>query len=318
MERRRIVVLVLALTALKAAAFTDTLVVDALWIGNSFTAKYVLPNSLRTMFRGAPDDTYISLRNTEKIEWGQTLKYHYQSTDAYQTLLDGDFDIVVLQDFPRTGGAGDAQDLAEYGGLFVDAALQKGVTPVVFWTWPSEANQDYLDDLIELYESFCADRDVMVAPANAAWRHVFDTDPSYPLYNDDALHQSQYGHYLNLCVFYSIFKEFSPEGNTYRVWGEFPSAPLTPIAVDTATYLQAQAWAVVDSMLGPFATSAADFSVAHTGAAQAVLRARVSVFTSATALPGRVFMLNGACAGPVHGRTLAPAGVVIRNDEPTY
>ena len=248
----------LAVVCLRAMglAFTDTFVIDALWIGNSFTAKYVLPNSLRTMFRGAPDETYISLRNTERIEWGQDLKYHYENTDAYQTLTSGSFDYVVLQDFPYTGSATERQDLDHYGSLFVDAAHASGAVPIIFYTWPPEANKAHLQDIIDMYEAFCAQREVMVAPASVAWRHIFGQAPSYPIYNDDALHQSPYGHYLNLSVFYSIFKEFSAEGNAYRVWGEYPSAPLTQISADTAAYLQAQAWAVVDSMLGPFATAA--------------------------------------------------------------
>jgi hypothetical protein len=240
-----------------AAAFTDTVIVSALWIGNSFTAKYVLPNSLKTMFRGARDNTYILMNNTEKIEWGENLKYHYESTDAYQALMDGDFDYVILQDFPYSSSASEQQNLIQYGGLFVDGALRKGTIPVIFWTWPPESNRSQLGAFVQMYESFCAARDVMIAPVNAAWRHVFGQHPDYPLYNEDELHQSPYGHYLNLCVFYSVFKRSSSEGITYRNWGEYPSAPLTQIAVDTAAYLQAQAWAVVDSMLGPFTTAVA-------------------------------------------------------------
>ncbi len=313
--------LLVVLAAGACAAFTDTTIVSALWIGNSFTAKYVLPNSLKTMLRGAPDNTYIIMNNTEKIEWGQNLKYHYESTDAFQTLVNGDFDYVILQDFPYSSSAGEQQNLNEYGELFVNAAIQSGATPVMFWTWPPEANKSQLGDFVQMYESFCATRDVMIAPANVAWRHVFTQHPNYPLYNEDQLHQSQYGHYLNLCVFFSVIKQLSAEGITYRIWGEYPSAPPTLMAADTATYLQAQAWAVVDSMLGPFSTA-----VRHGGQPQRVSQQPASGLAPVVMLGGRclqrgidptarLVLPNGA-ALPVAAGTRVPGFAVAGHTEP--
>jgi hypothetical protein len=270
------------------AAFTDTVVVSALWIGNSYTAKYVLPNSLRTMFRGARDGTYILMNNTEKIEWGEDLKYHYESTDALQTLTNGDFDYVILQDFPGSTDAAQQQKLEQYGSLFVNAAIQSGAVPVIFWTWPAEYNRSQLNGYVQMYEDFCDGRDVMIAPVNAAWRHVFGQRPDYPLYNDDELHQSPYGHYLNLCVFYSVFRRSSPEGITYRNWGEYPSAPLTQIAADTAAYLQAQAWAVVDSMLGPFTTAAGRQAGRHRAAVPGAPQLRPLLVAGPNSVPAHL------------------------------
>jgi hypothetical protein len=280
-----------------APSFSDTLVLDALWIGNSFTAKYVLPNSLRTMFRGAPGSTYISLRNTERIQWGQNLKYHYDSTDAYDTLLHGNFDHVVLQDFPGDNSAASQQNLQQYGTLFVNAALSVGTVPVIFWTWPPY-DRTRLDAFIQMYDAFCAGKNVVKAPVNVAWRRVFHEHPDYPLYNDDGLHQSQYGHYLNLCVFYSVFEKISPVGNTYRVWGEYPTAPLTLMSADTAAYLQAQAWAVVDSVLGPFASGVARPAVLPASAPARASRAYTVVQNAESwwlqARPAELLLLNGA------------------------
>jgi len=309
--------LVALLSSTVSGAFTDTVVVSALWIGNSYTAKYVLPNSLRTMFRGARDNTYILMNNTEKIEWGQDLKYHYESTDAFQTLVNGDFDYVILQDFPGSTAASEKQKLDQYGSLFVNAAIQRGTVPVVFWTWPAEYNRSQLDGYIAMFEDFCDGRDVMASPVNAAWRHVFGQHPDYPLYNDDELHQSPYGHYLNLCVFYSVFKHSSPTGITYRNWGEYPSAPLTQIAADTAAYLQAQAWAVVDSMFGPFTTAARRQSAplrvrTRADCAWVSLVGTARTGAPADVVPALLFRPNGAVLGESSAARCPAAGYYVR------
>jgi hypothetical protein len=304
-----------ASSCLAAPSFSDTLVLDALWIGNSFTAKYVLPNSLRTMFRGAPGRTYISLRNTERIEWGQNLSYHYNSTDALDTLLHGNFDYVMLQDFPGDNSAASQQNLQQYGTLFVNAALSVGTVPVIFWTWPPY-DRTQLDAFIQMYDTFCAGKNVVKAPVNVAWRRVFQQRPDYPLYNDDGLHQSQYGHYLNLCVFYSVFEKISPVGNTYRVWGEYPAAPLTLMAADTAAYLQAQAWAVVDSVLGPFASGVARPAVlparapVHSSRAYTVVQSAESWRLQAR--PAELLLLNGALVAQRGGGLGAAACHLVR------
>jgi hypothetical protein len=174
------------------------------------------------------------------VRSGAPLRTLWKYTEARDTIVEGDYDVVVLQDaLPLT----DVDTFHEYTRMFVEETRESGAEPVLFMTWPRRAffttEETTMEEISQAHRDIAAELGVDVAPVGFAWQRAMEGRPELDLYDTDKIHPSIYGSYLAVSVIYATVFGASPVGLAY-----LPSEN-EGVTEEEAAFLQRVAWETV-------------------------------------------------------------------------
>jgi hypothetical protein len=205
---------------------------SVLFLGNSYTYTGNLPGTLYSLAL-AGGDTIVYDSNTPG---GYTFEGHSTNATSLSKIASRNWDFVVLQEqsqipsFPPSQVASICYPFAE---VLVDSIRSnfECSEPIFFMTWGRRdgdqsncANYPPLctfegmnGRLRESYLEMTVDNNTTVAPCGAAWHRMWETNATFwnGLYSGDGSHPSNWGTYLNACVFYATIFRKSPVGIPY-------------------------------------------------------------------------------------------------------
>jgi hypothetical protein len=173
-----------------------------LFVGNSYTYGYNLPHIVSIISEGTP----VKLRTRKSVIGGASLKEHWLGGRQLQTrdmIADGNFDVVVLQDFSMA--AMNATDTSlKYMQLLCDLIRSSGGQPYLFNTWAREKIPQYQDEIDAMYGKAAEEFHATRVPVGPAWELAMDLRPSAGLFTSDGSHPNELGTMLTASVFVRV------------------------------------------------------------------------------------------------------------------
>lgn len=204
--------------------------VEALFLGNSYTAVNDLPQ-LIAQLANASNDVLLYQSN---CPGGATFNTHCTNGTSISQITSQKWDVVILQaqsQEPAFPPAQVAQQTLPYA-LILDSIIHQNdsCTKTIFYeTWgrkygdatncpfypPICTYSGMQDRLKASYKLFADTCKALLAPAGEAWRQSIALDSSLNLYQGDNSHPSMEGSYLTACVFYEVLFNKSVVNNSF-------------------------------------------------------------------------------------------------------
>ena len=225
-----------------------------LFIGNSYTARNALAETVRQLALSAGDTLIYDVHSPG----GQRFQDHATNPTVYSKMRAQDWDYVVLQGQSQEPSWPDLQVNAQvkpYVNQLVDSiyAITKCAIPMFYMTWGRKNGDAFncaswppvctylgMDSILRKnYLDFAISRDGEASPVGAVWRQIREDYPSIELYTPDESHPSIAGTYAAAATFYASIFHKDPTLCSF-------------ITVDTATAGQIKRTArdvVLDSLL---------------------------------------------------------------------
>ncbi len=192
----------------------DTLRV--LFVGNSYTYFWNLPQTVQTM---ASADKAVVLIARQSTAGGTTWKQHWEGDKGLESrkhITEGTWDFVVLQNHSLST-LDNLDQFMEYGGKFINLVKAQGATPILYMTWARAHNPLMQSKISEGYRALGEKHGVEVVPIGEIWEKSRQLRPNLTLYDPDGSHPSTIGTYLTACAFYSFFMEKPATGLPKRI-----------------------------------------------------------------------------------------------------
>ena len=212
-----------------------------LFLGNSFTQyNGGIALTLRELAASAgkaPPPVFDQV-----TRFGATWAELWGVTTAVDTIRQGNWDYVVLQDYSRAATLY-RSEMDQYGHRFATEIRGAGAQPLYFTTWAREDEPKTQRLITGAYATVAAANHAAVVPVGVAWAASLHGRPRLTLHMPDKKHPTPAGTYLSGCVFYAVLYNQSPHGLTPRV-ADGTTAYIDLDEAD-ATYLQDVAWATV-------------------------------------------------------------------------
>jgi len=213
------VIIILLLVCLPA--FADDL--NILFIGNSYVYINELPDVLEDMLEADGIQAHVEMA----VGPGYQLSQHANSQKTLNTISDGKWDFVILQEQSTLPIIAEDRQREMIPAIqILDRTIKKtGAQTMLFMTWGrrdglsnlgSRGFNQMQDKLSSAYWEAGRRVDAIVAPVGEAWRQARIQKPYFPLWNDDGSHLSNSGTYLTACVFFYVITEQTPVGNQYK------------------------------------------------------------------------------------------------------
>jgi hypothetical protein len=187
-----------------------------LFIGNSYT---FYNRGIDRQLKGlAP-----AMRTKLIAEGGYTLEAHWRAGKALQSIQQGGWDYVVLQEQSQRPVLSQPQFM-EFAVKFEAEIQQSGAQTVLLMTWESPESIPRgvtTANLAAAYNLAGAKLGAKVAPAGLAFARALRERPDLSLYSPDG-HPTMYGTYLAACALYGTITGQSPLGIAYTPRGITP------------------------------------------------------------------------------------------------
>jgi len=170
-----------------------------LFVGNSYTYGYNLPHIVSIISA----ETSTKLNTRKSVIGGASLKEHWQGGRELQTLhkiADGDFDVVVLQDFSMSA-MNNPDTTLKYVKLFSDYIRGHGAKVYLFNTWAREKVPQFQAEIDDMYKKAARENGAIRVPVGPAWELALDLRPSVDLFTSDGSHPNELGTMLSASVF---------------------------------------------------------------------------------------------------------------------
>lgn len=202
-----------------------------LFIGNSYT---YYNEGLAWMFSSVTESTSenYGVQVHSITGGGLTLQNHFETPSTIETILNGNWDIVVLQEQSQMPIL-DTETFLTYATKLDSVIDLSGAQTCFFMTWAREYDQNQITGLSSAYLQAGEELNALVVPVGLVYNYVFEVNHEIDLYMDDSSHPSIQGTYLAaLCFFQSLFNENAQ------------TATFIPQGINTqdANYLQEAAW----------------------------------------------------------------------------
>ena len=200
--------------ALLAFCSLQTLAQDAappkriLFVGNSFTYFYNLPQVVAAMAASQG----VSLETRQSTVGGSNLEQHWKEEKGTQTrrlLEEQGWDYVVFNNHSLSA-IDHPESFMEYGRKFAGLVREKGAEPIFMMTWAYKSNPLMQDRITEMYLRLAEETGADYVPAGPLFASVRALRPDLELFFDDK-HPSSNGTYLLGLAF---FKYFSGKGTS--------------------------------------------------------------------------------------------------------
>lgn len=197
-------VLLVAFFAQNSFAQTEKDTIRVLFVGNSFTYYYNLPQVVTAMSTYS-DKVYIDSRHS--LVGGSTLSQHLnqeKGTKTVDILNKQNFDYVVinhhsLATFENT------DSFYEDSKRMVELVRSKNAIPVFMMTWAYHSNPLMINTISVAYENMGKKLGVDVVPCGLLFSEVRKWRPDLDMYDDDDKHPTKHGTYLNGLTFFKYF-----------------------------------------------------------------------------------------------------------------
>ncbi len=217
----RLAVLILAslpLLAQNEAIKTDE-PLRVLFLGNSYTYYNALPDMVMALSNSTPGRR---IEGKGVTRGGATLQDLWHLTNALETLRNGTWDYVVLQDQSMLGesyvdgkwGINEPNGLLRWVRIWNAEIQRKNAKTILFLTWGRKAYPEFQTGLNFAYAEAAREISATIAPAGLAWKRIRETQPQIELFDADGTHPSPAGTYLTACVFVEILMGKTCEGAT--------------------------------------------------------------------------------------------------------
>ena len=230
--------------------------IDALFIGNSYTASNNLPQLIADVALSV-GDTFAFGQN---LIGGATLQVHASNGNTLQQISEGPWDYVVIQaqsqepSFPIAQVQANTFPYAAQLNDSIEANQPCGET-MFYMTWgrengdanncpffPPLCTYEGMDSMLRMrYEMMAAMNDAELAPVGAVWRYIRENHPSISLYTGDGSHPSPKGSYVAACTFYTAIFRKDPTLITYDFINA-TDAMIIRNAVKTIVYDDLSTW----------------------------------------------------------------------------
>ncbi|MCK4745588.1 MAG: hypothetical protein KAT15_01060 [Bacteroidales bacterium] len=192
-----------------------------LFVGNSYTYG----NNLAHIVSIISEGTGTKLVTRKTVIGGAHLWEHWNGDRELETkeiIANGDFDIVVLQDYSMSG-IDTPDSTLKYVKLFASYIEQNGAETYLFNTWARKKVPQYQVEIDELYTRAAIENDVVRVPVGPAWELAMDIRPTIGLFTSDGSHPTALGTLLTAYIFVKA------------ITGELPDEiPLSFIVEDAA------------------------------------------------------------------------------------
>jgi hypothetical protein len=188
-----------------------------LFLGNSYTYYNTLPEMVAFLSNATPGRRIEAKSVTRG---GANLRDLWDLTNALETLRQGTWDVVVLQDQSTLGdNYSDARWLVnEPAGMirwsrnWHTEIQRKNAKTVLFLTWGRKAKPEFQTSLNFAYAESARELGALIAPAGLAWKRARETHPDIELFDPDGTHPGPAGTFLTACVFLETLTARSCEG----------------------------------------------------------------------------------------------------------
>ena len=190
-----------------------------LFIGNSYT---YYNDGLAQMFRSVAESTddEVQIGVHSITGGGLTLQNHFDNPTTQTAILNGDWDLVVLQEQSQMP-IYDTPNFLTYAAKLDSLIDLSGAQTCFFMTWAREYDQTQIEALSQAYLQAGQVLDAVVVPVGQVFNYVFEDNNDITLYVSDGSHPSLHGTYLaSLCFYQSLFHDnaeniqFVPAGVT--------------------------------------------------------------------------------------------------------
>jgi len=172
-------------------AQADTLKV--LFVGNSFTYFYNLPQVVSAM---AAEQGEVVLSRQSTVG-GSNLEQHWKEQRGTQTrrlIPSRDWDYVVFNNHSMSP-LRDSAAFMEYGKKFAMLVKEQGATPIFMMTWAYESNPLMQKEVALAYQKLAVETESICFPAGLLFASARELRPDLHLFFDDK-HPSELGTYL--------------------------------------------------------------------------------------------------------------------------
>lgn len=207
--------LALDVNNLQADRLGDT--ARVLFIGNSLTYANDLPQMVQAIAAQAGKALHV-----DAVTFGGgALEDHYGNRATLARIVNGHYDLVVLQQGPSS--LPESQEHLAYWTRRFDAPIRaSGARPALYMVWPDITRFEFFDAVRFSYSEAALAVNGMFIPAGEAWRAAWRADPTLRLYDADQFHPSGLGTYTAALSMFCEFYGQTPEGlpSRVRVGGE--------------------------------------------------------------------------------------------------
>ena len=187
---------------------------EALFIGNSFTARNDLPG----LIAGLAATRGKTLRHRLIIAGGASLRTHWNAGGALTAVREGGYDAVVLQE-QSTLPVKNAGRMHENVRLFDEAITAAGAETVLYMTWARRNAPESQQAISDAYTAIGRELGATVVPVGLAWQHFLGQHEQPVLHDRDQSHPTPAGSYLAACAFLAVLFGENPVGIASDITG---------------------------------------------------------------------------------------------------
>ncbi len=180
-----------------------------LFVGNSYTYGYNLPHIVSLL----SEETSTKLVTRKSVIGGARLSEHWwgkRDLETKKMISEGDFDIVVLQDFSMSG-IDTPDSTLKYVKLFAEFNSQHGAETYLFNTWAREKVPQFQDEIDIMYMKAAEENGASRVPVGTAWELAMDLRPAVDLFTSDGSHPNELGCLLTAAMFVRFLTGELPE-----------------------------------------------------------------------------------------------------------
>jgi hypothetical protein len=254
---RTLTILLCALCCFTTTAQTSTK--RAFFVGNSYTAWYSLPETLRVLARTTGDTLYYD----SNLVGGYSLQEHFAHETTRQKIMQGNWDYVVLQEQsqrPSNPIAMVESQVFPYAKKLdsLIKAHNRCAKTVLYMTWgrkngdatrcadwPVVCTYMGMDSLTRLRYQMLADTlKADVSPVGAVWRYIREHYPHIELFHTDESHPTPSGIYAAACAFYATIYRKDPLMITHNYYLTALHAQQMRMAASVVVYNQLNYWKI--------------------------------------------------------------------------
>ena len=206
--------LLLVLFSFNLSAQTQKDTLNVLFVGNSFTFYYNMPQMVQSMSTG--ENTYIKTR--QSTVGGSSLKDHWEETRGTKTrslLKNHKWDFVVFNNHSLVT-INDFDNFVKYTKFFDSLVKKQGANPILMMTWPYLSNPLMQEHISKSYTNIGKELNTLVLPVGDIFLKARKLRPDTNFYADDK-HPAEDFTYLIALIFYKSFTQNSLDQISHRL-----------------------------------------------------------------------------------------------------
>lgn len=194
--------LFLILILLPAGLFSQEDAEKVLFVGNSFTYFWNMPQMVEAMAK----DQGVNLETSQSTVGGSNLAQHWKEekgTETRKILEEEKFDYVILQDHSMST-IDNPERFTTYAKKLIGLVKEKEAEPLLSMTWAYDSNPLMQKTIGSSYIKLGKETGIKVVPVGTIFMNAQQARPDLEMYFDDK-HPSSNGSYLIALIYYKYF-----------------------------------------------------------------------------------------------------------------